>query len=210
MRLDLALHHAVHIDGARVETQGGLNRFRSCQRRREGNFLQPPVAVPLQPLHQVGQVTPAIALYELVYFVNDDHPQPLQKRLYLAVRAAEHDVQRFWRGEQHVSLSRRQAFDIADANAQPQPQALMQDRLQAAPQILCQGPCRHHVQDRRGTTAGQDPFQAWGQDRGGFATASGGLHNDIVALQDGRNNVTLEGPQGRKGAIESAVGIGQL
>ena len=91
--------------------------------------MQPSALTSLQPLHQVVQVTPTIALHELVHFVDDEHAQPLQKRAYVTVRTAEHDVQRFWRCQQHVRLSRRQAFDITDADAQVQTQAFMQHGL---------------------------------------------------------------------------------
>ena len=77
-------------------------------------------------------MTTTVALHELVHFVDDENAEPLQKRADLAVRTAEHDVERFWRRQQHVRLSRRQAFDIADAYTQAQTQPLVQDRFEAA------------------------------------------------------------------------------
>ena len=42
----------------------------------------------------------------------------------------------------------------------------LDDRFQAAAQVLCQGACRHHIQDGLSTARGDQPFEA------GASTAS--------------------------------------
>src|SRR5437870_7160058 len=53
--------------------------------------------------------------------------------------------------------------DALPIYTQAQTQALVQDRFEAAAQVLRQCPRWHHIQDRRRRTADQGPFQAGGQ-----------------------------------------------
>ena len=116
----------------------------------------------------------AIALDELVDLIDDEHAHPLQESPDVMVWATEHDVERFRCGQQHISVPGRQPLHIPGACPGVGPGAL-DDRFQAAAQVLCQGACRHHIQDGLSTARGDQPFQAGGQHRLGFAAAGSGL-----------------------------------
>ena len=210
-RLDLALHtHCVYRPRLPA-AQSGSNRLWPCHGGRQGDFLQPCCPAPFQPLHQIRQMTATVSLQELVYLIDDEH---LQRRRRNAC-TSRFGLPSMTSSDSGVvsstsACSGRQTLDIPSTDAQAQPQAFVQDRLQPTAQVLRQGACRHHVQDRRGPRCSQHPLHAGRQHRLGFATARGGLQNDILALQDRRDDVTLEGTQSGKGAIEGTVGIGKL
>jgi len=117
----------------------------------------------------------AIALDELVDLIDDEHAHPLQEGPDVVVWATEHDIERFRRCQQHIGVPGRQPLHIPGAYAQAQAQALMDDQLQAAAQVLCQGPRWHYVKDGLGAARGDQPLQTGGQYRLGFAAAGSGL-----------------------------------
>ena len=63
-------------------TDGHGFGLRPCQGGRQGDFLQPLLAALFEPLPQIGQVAAAIALHELVHFVNNECGDASQERLH--------------------------------------------------------------------------------------------------------------------------------
>ena len=181
---DVALHGAYKADRIDTEAEKADNRVGIGDGGGKSNFLHPAAGATLQAPQEKGQLPAPILIQERMDFVDDHHPNALQKRLQFGIGASGEHIQGFGSGENKVGAAPTLPFLIACPNSELETQTLCQDRGETPFQVNGQRSGGHNIENGLPAARLNHPLDARGQDRFGLSRTGCRLQYNVTTRQD--------------------------